>query len=174
MSPLESPLKASEAAETAEPVEATKTPEVTTLTRLLENQVRRGPELTTEIRARILGAHDAGAGYKKIAAMYKIPRSTVRGVIKRNNPHSAPRSGRPRSYTDDDLRAILEALLSNPNATNQEIRASSGVQLSQKLVTRLLKEHRSTHHASTARPKITAKPKPKVKPQDATVLQAAT
>jgi hypothetical protein len=61
----------------------------------------RGPELSEFERGRIIGMYDAGKKNVEIHRFYSHPQSTVRDTIEkdsiREDGHSAPRSGAPKS-----------------------------------------------------------------------------
>lgn len=67
-------------------------------------------QLARTLKLRIVDAHKAGEGYKKIAKRYQMPISSVRNVIKKwqssGTVEVKARSGRPRKISDEQLAGL--------------------------------------------------------------------
>ena len=87
-----------------------------------------------------------------------MPHSTVKDTINnsksRNQGESAPRSGRPKVYTDRDERAILRLVRLNPKWTYRRLVAELECKPSRSIVTRILKKYNITKWAAKKRPEL--------------------
>lgn len=65
----------------------------------------RTKELSEELRKRVVGAHEAGKGYKIISKEFGLHRSTIRQIVYKwrifKTTVTLPRSGRPTKITQD-------------------------------------------------------------------------
>ena len=95
----------------------------------------RGPELSVEIRVRILELHDIGWSLQKIATKHSLTKATVQSTISRARERervnggqaSLPRKGAPRVITEDERDAIMETTMCNPHVTHEELRKEHAV-----------------------------------------------
>ncbi|KAF4634464.1 hypothetical protein G7Y89_g3644 [Cudoniella acicularis] len=71
----------------------------------------RGPELSEFERGRIIRIHDTGKKSAEIYRFYDHPYFTVKNIVDkdalRDDGHSIPRSGAPKSWTPSKERRIL-------------------------------------------------------------------
>jgi hypothetical protein len=113
--------------------------------RVIDPNRPAGHELSSKLRNRIIGAHDAGRGATEIGRMYNIPESTVRYTIeqesKRDNQTTLPRSGAPRTYTKYFERQLLRYVRLNPKHTYEQIRTALGTSLKRGTLRKILKKH---------------------------------
>lgn len=76
------------------------------------------PELTPSKRGRILQQVDENTSYRKIASEQGCSISTVSRTVQRQRDHhtrnSLPRSGRPRKFSDRDIRSIIRQMREDP------------------------------------------------------------
>ena len=110
-------------------------------------------------RAEICTARQFGANVAEIAAEFKTPESTVKGILRRSKSQhdyaSQHRSGRPKSYSDRDVRKLLRIVRREPKTTYQNLIKQSGVEISKRTCARLLEEHNIKKWVAQARPKLT-------------------
>lgn len=91
-------------------------------------------QLSRKLKLKIVDAHKAGEGYKKIAKRFQMPISSVRNVIKKwqssGTVEVKARSGRPRKISDRTARRIVRKASQNPRLTARSLQkdlADTGV-----------------------------------------------
>jgi transposase len=105
-------------------------------------------ELTPYRRGQISGAHLAGLNVNKISKLLGIPSTTVRYSLafEENRPdgQTRKRTGRPKCYSEEDERKIIEFVLLNPGSNAAEVQRGSGVseKMSPATVKRILKANK--------------------------------
>lgn len=88
------------------------------------------------LRKRIVAARtEEGQSMGEIAQRFKIPKGTVQRVLERYRDSGSwepkPQNpGRKSAFSDEDLRRLKEDILSNPDATLEELRSRSHVNVS--------------------------------------------
>ena len=107
-----------------------------TLQTLCEHSATMGSskQLCKTLKMKVIDAHNAGEGYKKIAKRCQLAVSTVQNVIKRwqfrGTVEVKMRSGRPRKLWERTARMLVRKANQNPHLTAknlQEDLADSGV-----------------------------------------------
>ena len=120
---------------------------------------RRGPDLTPVQRAKIIGAAEHGISPSQIATTYGLKYTTIQSTIQldpeRDNCNSQPRSGRPKSYTDRDVRIVLRFVRKHPKATYTEVKSEIGLDISHSTIKRILRESGITNWRARRRPHLT-------------------
>lgn len=105
--------------------------------------------------------HDGGANKATIQRFYNHPYSTVADTIlkasERENGHSLPRTGRPKSYTPAEERLVLRHARKFPKQTYAEVVKACGVTFKKDTVKRILKEHGIKNWKCKRRPFLTQK-----------------
>uniref|UniRef100_A0A3Q3KMZ5 Tc1-like transposase DDE domain-containing protein n=1 Tax=Monopterus albus TaxID=43700 RepID=A0A3Q3KMZ5_MONAL len=124
-------------------------------------------QLCKTLKMKVIDAHNAGEGYKKIAKRCQLAVSTVRNVIKRwqirGTVEVKMRSGRPRKLSDRTARMLVRKTNQNPHLTAknlQEDLADSGVVVHRSTVQRCL--HRQGLHGRVSRRKPYLRPHHKI------------
>ena len=105
----------------------------------------RGPELSEFQRGRIISMHDASKKNVEIHRFYSHPTSTIRDTIEkdslREDGHSAPRSGQPKSWTPAEERRVLRHVRRFPKDTYAEVIKACSVGFKKTIVKKILKLH---------------------------------
>ena len=82
---------------------------------------RRGCQLSSEQKSRIIAHHVNEKSYGEIALLESLPRATVQSTLRRikarRSLDNKPRSGRPKIYSDQDERAIVRTARLQPKLT---------------------------------------------------------
>ena len=111
---------------------------------LKEISVNRAPnyELSPYQRGKIERSSELGQSIRTIAKDTKLASSTVQNTLhrnqRRNNAVTLRRSGRPRKYTERDVRRITHFVRVNPKVTYADIRQNTQIQLSHDTLGRIL------------------------------------
>ena len=109
---------------------------------LLSNRSPKA-ELTTEQRACILAAVDAGLSKPEIARRYNVARQTVYNTIKRYSTtyslESQSRSGRPNKLSARDRRRILRIVRKQPKIAYALLQDTSDISVSKSTFYRVIK-----------------------------------
>lgn len=115
--------------------------------------------LTPYQRGKIDAQREAGLSLGAIAALQKLPRSTIQYSLEkaplRQNGESLPSSGRPRSYTDRDERSLLRIIRTQPKLTYEEVKRQACIDFSKDTIRRILKEYGIANWRSARRPFLT-------------------
>lgn len=118
----------------------------------------RGKELPECLKKRLVDAHKAGQGYKKIAARFSVHPSTVRSIIHkwRSNGSVTPRhrTGRPVKISERSARKLVQELSRDPAVTSDQLQrqlAQAGTHVHVATVKRAL--HRQGYSGRVARRK---------------------
>ncbi|CAL1591304.1 unnamed protein product [Knipowitschia caucasica] len=105
-------------------------------------------QLPESLKLKMIDAHKAGEGYKKIAKRLQVPIPSVRNVIKKwqltGTVEVKERSGRPRKITDIMVHNIVTKASQNPYLTvkaMQEELAQTGVVVHCSTIKRYLYKH---------------------------------
>jgi transposase-like protein len=118
------------------------------LSQISGNQ-RRGKELSPDLRAQIVGARRIGASWAKISKEFNVPISTARYTWQQHQLRvqntSQPRPGRPPVYTEQDKRAIINAVRRFPKLSYRRIREESGVNAHDNTIFHILQESGLQH-----------------------------
>jgi transposase len=118
-------------------------------------------QLTQYERGQIIGAHQAGLTDTQIAKQFNTPRSTIQDTIKyaSNRPTGVVkiRSGRPKITTKRDERFLLRYIRKYPKATYKQLRRDTGLNYSDRVLRRIMKDHGILHWRAKKRPKLDAK-----------------
>lgn len=121
----------------------------TTLTTAMENgsAVKRKPkaELSPEERTAIINAHKSGTSQTQLAKDYRCDRRTIYRTLKRFQEEqritSAPRSGRPRTFNDQDRKFIRLQARRHPFWTYKQLSTDVGGSPSRGTIRRILRPH---------------------------------
>ena len=121
---------------------------------------RSGTELSETARAGIIAASEAGVSKPKIAAEYRVNRSTVYDTINRWKNHhtleSLPRPGQPEKLTRYQKRLLIRIVRKHPRIDYAALKCEvAGVTVTRKTLYRLLKKHYITNWRTKKRPKLT-------------------
>jgi hypothetical protein len=85
----------------------------------------RGGDLSKFERGRIIGMYDSGAEKAVIQRYYNHPYSTITDTIAkdalRDDGHSIPRSGAPKSYSPAEERRVLRHVRRFPKDTYAQV-----------------------------------------------------
>ncbi|EYE93919.1 uncharacterized protein EURHEDRAFT_459298 [Aspergillus ruber CBS 135680] len=105
----------------------------------------RGKELTPQLCSRICELRSIGWGAKRIHRKHpEIPVGTTRTTISREHLHdnkgTIPRSGRLQKLTEEYCNRLLEALTSNPEATNKELLETIEYAVQKRTLQRVIQE----------------------------------
>ena len=115
-------------------------------------------ELSPYLRGQIIGKAISGISKHQISQELQIPRSTVICTIQRENAllegKSSPQSGRPKSYTERDMRHILTIIKRNPFVTYREIRERTGLELSSATLLTIVNKSGYGHWRAKKRPRL--------------------
>lgn len=88
------------------------------------NRRSRGRELTPVERAYIKGLSTGGFTQVKIASITGFTLGAIQSTLDRDkyriNSESRPRSGRPRTYTDRDIRVMARSIKTKPMLTYEQ------------------------------------------------------
>uniref|UniRef100_A0A8C5DSB5 Transposase n=1 Tax=Gouania willdenowi TaxID=441366 RepID=A0A8C5DSB5_GOUWI len=121
-------------------------------------------------KIKVIDAHNAGEGYKKIAKRFQLAVSTVRGIIKRwqvrGTVEVKKRSGRPRKLSERTARSLVRKVNQNPHLTSKDLQedlADSGVVVHPSTVRRYL--HKQDLHGRVCRKKPYLRPHQKIQRQ---------
>lgn len=110
-------------------------------------------------RARIFALKDIGWSYRRIAAHEGISPGSVHGIVARyynqNSAKSLPRSGRPPSLTERDIRYIYRFIDQNPFISCLELKKKAGLTCSTETIRRHLIKAGIQHYRALRRPKLT-------------------
>jgi hypothetical protein len=105
----------------------------------------RGPELSKYERGRIISMHDAGKKDVEIHRFYSHPYSTVQLTITqdslREDGHSIPRSGAPKSWTPAEERRVLRHVRSFLKDMYAQVITACSVGFKKTIVKKILKLH---------------------------------
>ena len=108
----------------------------------------KAKELSKDLREKVIQLYKTGKEFKKISKELRMPRSTVKTLIKkwreRDSVETKPRSGRPTKISAPTARTIVRDAKKNPQITSAEIQDSLkkiGVDVSRSTIRRLLKKH---------------------------------
>ena len=125
------------------------------------NRHRKRSTLNPYMRGKIMGARDFGISFTKIAAKYKLPRSTVSGVVYRDqdqeNGATSSRNGRPRSMSSKDERHVLRFLRRRPHTSYSTLLAEVPAKFSLSTLQRFLRRKQYVAWMAKKRPYLTAK-----------------
>ncbi|XP_062914937.1 uncharacterized protein LOC134351933 [Mobula hypostoma] len=92
-------------------------------------------QLPSALKIKMIDAHKAGEGYKKIAKRFQVAVSSVRNVIKKwqftGTVEVKLRSGRPRKFSERTVRRIARKANHNPHFTAVDLRTLTPQTLSQ-------------------------------------------
>jgi hypothetical protein len=119
----------------------------------------RGPELSEFERGRIIGIHDAGKKNVEIHRFYSHPQSTVRDTIEkdsiREDGHSTPRSGAPKSWIPAEERRVLRYVRRFPKDTYIQVIIAYSVGFKKTTVKKILKLYGIENWKCKRRPFLT-------------------
>jgi transposase len=118
----------------------------------------KGHELSPYLRGRIFSLVEEGVKYAEIARRLQIDESTAGKTIKldskRCNGESRSRSGRPKTLSPRDIRRIITEIKKDPFLSYQDIRARTGVNVSNTTFKKYLKESGYGHWKAAKRPQL--------------------
>ncbi|CAL9694947.1 unnamed protein product [Knipowitschia caucasica] len=104
--------------------------------------------LSESLKLKIIDAHKAGEGCKKISKRLQVPVSTAKYIVKKwkltGTVEVKARSGRPRKITDTTVHNMVSKVSENPYVTLRSIQAGlaeAGVEVHCSTITRLLNKH---------------------------------
>ncbi|XP_028823574.1 uncharacterized protein LOC114780443 isoform X2 [Denticeps clupeoides] len=96
--------------------------------RSFRRPTKRSTEISEDIRTRVVDAHQAGMGYKRISKETGLIPSTVRSIVhkwkKFSTVASLPRSGRPKKISAKACQRILQLVTKDPQVTLKELQES--------------------------------------------------
>lgn len=102
-------------------------------------------ELSPEERTAIINAHKSGVSQTQLAKDYRCDRKTIYNTLKRFKEEqritSAPRSGRPRIFSDQDRKFIRLQARRNPFWTYRQLSLDVGGSPSRQTIYRALRAH---------------------------------
>jgi transposase len=126
----------------------------------IDHNINRRHEYSSNIRAGICAAQAFGGSLGEISIHFKVPKSTVKGILKRapTQPdfESHARSGRPKVYTRYDERHILRIVRRNPKITYAQLKRELNIEFSNDTFYRILKQYGIKKWIAKQRPKLTA------------------
>ena len=118
-------------------------------------------EYTPYQRGLIHGVISGGLTPSKVQRLHGIPESSIRGIcnaaVWQHHGESIRRSGRPKKLSLRDERHIIRVVRLDPKITYKNLLAKTGVDVSTKIVYRLLKEEGITNWLCKKRPLLTPK-----------------
>lgn len=101
------------------------------------------------MRGLIVGAAGSGLSVTRIAELFNVPDSTVRGTIcldsVRNDGQSRARTGRPKMYNDRDVRNLIRHVQLHPTDTYAQIREALNTPYSARTIKGILKANGIMH-----------------------------
>lgn len=110
---------------------------------------KRGKELSPYVRGQIKGLQIAKYKHIEIAKTLNIPLGTVATTLTRSpirkDGKSRPRSGRPPITSARDRRRILIIVKKNSDLTYNQIRAETGLKISDRTIYRILQSFYLEH-----------------------------
>ena len=113
-------------------------------------------ELSSEQRAGILAAVEAGEKKSEIAKRFRVSRNTVYETIHRfnetNSTQSRPRSGGPRALSARDERLLLRTVKKEPKLTYNGIIQQTKLNVSRTTIRRILKQYGIKKKIAAKRP----------------------
>jgi transposase len=119
------------------------------------------PELSPQLRGRILELRDLGWSLARIAQKHELPKSTVQYTVAQGNERAArnqaskPRIGAPRVISEDQRDAIVEALNATPSITHLALQQQEALNASVDTIRRLLREMNMRKWIRLKRPALT-------------------
>jgi transposase len=118
-------------------------------------------ELNSDLRGMIMGLKKGGMNCLKISKELGIPKSTVYDTVKRfeerSNGDSLHRSGRPKKLTKENQTEILRIIDEKPLITYSKLIEEAGVDVHERTIRTMLKEHNIGKFKCVLRPKLTDK-----------------
>lgn len=123
---------------------------------IISGNRRPAQELSTDQRAGILAALDAGESKAEVADLYHVNRSTVYDTINRfqqqHNADSRARKGGPRLLGAGDERLLIRIIRKDPKITYNALILESGLDVSRRTIQRLFKRYHITKWLAAKRP----------------------
>ena len=119
------------------------------------------PDLSPQLRGRILELHSLGWSLQKIATKHELAKSTVQYTVTKAKERSitqesAPRQGAPRVISDDERDALFEAIILTPEMTYEALQAQEAPNASVRSIKRLFQEMNIRKWKRLKRPALTA------------------
>ena len=120
---------------------------------------RAGAELLETTRAGIIAASEAGVSKPKIAAEYRVNRSTVYDTINQWKNHhtlkSLPRPGQPEKLSQYQKHLLIWIVCRHPRLSYAALKCKvAGVIITRKTLYCLLKKHHIMNWRAKKRPKL--------------------
>ncbi|XP_027016653.1 uncharacterized protein DDB_G0290685-like [Tachysurus fulvidraco] len=108
----------------------------------------RSKEIPEDVRRQVVEAHESGKGYKQISKVIGLPKTTIRGILRKwkrfGTVVTLPRSGRPSKISPRARREIIREVMKNPCTTSRDLQAtlaSSNICVHQSTIRRILGIH---------------------------------
>lgn len=125
----------------------------------IDGNVDKRKQLSAYERGRIVGANLCGTRPAHIARILNLPDSTVRTTIRnaplRNEGETRPRTGRPVTYSDREVRRTVRHVRQYPKATYEEIRRNLDYKYCNKTIRAMLEPSGIAHWICKRRPCLT-------------------
>lgn len=121
----------------------------------------RGPQLSLELRGRIVGMAQANKTSREIGEELGIPHTTVAYAIRRfkenGSNNDRPRSGRPALLTERSKNLLGRVTKTNRFGALKDISNQLPVEISRQTTKRALNERGLNHHVAAKKPLITVR-----------------
>jgi transposase len=122
---------------------------------------RRGPELTPQMRGRILQLHSLRYSCRAIAELHQLPKSTVHYTIRKERERnekqeSLPRPGAPRVILEEQRDRIYDTVTMNPAITYEALQYQEAPEASVRTIRKLLHDMNIRKWACLKRLALTA------------------
>ena len=126
---------------------------------MISSNIAKKPLLTPFQRGKLVGAAEIGLSPAEIARTFNRPDSTVRNTLKidrlRNEGNTRRRTGRPREYSDRDVRNLVKYVRLHPKDTWKEVKASTGLKFHKTTLMRMLEPSGIANWKCRRRPHLT-------------------
>lgn len=130
----------------------------TPLRQISGNSTQR-KQLKPNERGEIIGALKMGHTPVQVAKGLKRPRGTVRSTLQRHsqrkNEETIPRGGRPREYTDRDVRRLVQHIRKFPMETWQQVKDALHYPWHKNTLRKMLEPSGITNWRARSRPELT-------------------
>jgi len=127
---------------------------------VISSNISKKPLLTPYLRGKIAYAAELGYSPAQIAIQFDKPDSTIRNTLKvdhlRNNGNTRTRTGRPREYTDREVRILVKHVRNNPKDTWAEVKRATGLKYHKTTLLRMLEPSGIKNWRCRRRPHLTA------------------
>ena len=106
-----------------------------------------------------MGAKIIGARIDELAEAFKAPEGTIKTTLRqakfRHNGESLPRSGRPKSWNERDVRSLIRCIRLHPKYTYEQVKKELRRNWSTFTIKRILEPSGITNWRAKRRPALT-------------------